>query len=265
MGGDESIDIATMSFEIPIWLTLPAKVKKMGVVAQIIANIHDSSGDLNPDIIYNQPSSQQRFTPMNYDIVYMGNTLTLYKSLTANGTGTTLPWTDIVSLYGTLINGVSQVRLSFDFPDGPHEIAGTVAYNPTDSTQLLFTPFDETLPANTLTAVNAIINPQTVLVDSNLLNPTVGTRYLILNPIGDANSESAVAWTGESGTELIANANDIIQWVGTHWTVSFDSQNNPGVQYVTNANTMVQYRWNGEAWVKSVEGEYSAGRWSLVL
>lgn len=258
-GADESIDVATMTFELPIWITLPAKVKKMGVVAQIIANMHNANGDLSEDIIYNQPSSQQRFTPMNYNLVYVGNTLTLYRA------GVATPWVDMVSLYGTLVNGISQMRLTFEYPDGQHEISGTVAYNPTDATQLLFTAFPETLPANTLPAVNAIIDPMNVTVDSNILTPTTGTRYLILNPIGEANSTSAVAWAGSAGTNLVANANDIIMWNGQYWTVQFDSQDNPGVQYVTNANTHSQYRWTGETWVKSFEGEYTSGNWSLVL
>jgi hypothetical protein len=259
MGDDTSIDVSTMTFELPIWITLPAKVKKMGVVAQIIANMHNSDGDLNPDIIYSQPSSQQRFTPMNYEIVYIGNTLTLYKA------GVPTAWADMVGLYGTLVNGISQMRLTFDYPDGEHEISGTVAYNPTDPTQLLFTAFPESLPANTLTAVDAIIDPYNVTVDSNILAPTTGTRYLILNPIGEVNSTSAVAWAGAAGTNLVANANDIIMWNGQYWTVQFDSQHNPSIQYITNANTHVQYRWTGGTWVKSYEGEYTAGNWSLVL
>jgi len=36
-GSEESYDIASLTFEMPIWITLPAKVKKMGVVAQIVA------------------------------------------------------------------------------------------------------------------------------------------------------------------------------------------------------------------------------------
>ena len=263
--GDESIDIATMTFELPIWITLPAKVKKMGVVAQIIANMHNVDGDLNPEIIYSQPSSQQRFTPMNYGVVYVGNTVTLYKNMTANQNGIATSWSNVVDLYGKLTNGISQLRLTFDYPDGQHEIAGTVAYNPTNDTQLLFTAFTETLPANTLTAVSAIIDPMNVAVDSNLLAPSTGARYLILNPIGDVDSESAVAWAGAAGTNLVANANDIVEWNGSYWHVSFDSQTDTSVQYVTNANTMVQYRWTGTSWVKSYEGEYSAGTWSLVL
>jgi hypothetical protein len=270
-GGDESIDVASLTFEMPIWLSLPAKVKKMGVVAQIIASIYDAQGDLNPDVVFTAQGlmSQQRFTPMNYELAYVGNTLTLYKNNATeaeDGTvyGTKVRWADLVNLYGKLTNGISEVRLTFPYTDGPHEIAGTVAYNPTDDTQLLFTPFEATLPANTLTAVNAIIDPKNVDVDSMLLSPAPGTRYLILDSIGSAGTESAVAWAGAPGTDLIARANDIIEWNGSYWTVVFDSRE-PAVQYVSNINTTIQYRWTGEAWVKSYEGFYGSGEWSLVL
>jgi hypothetical protein len=35
--------------------------------------------------------------------------------------------------------------------------------------------------------------------------------------------------------------------------------------YVTNLNTGIQYRFNGTEWVKSYEGVYTAGNWSIVL
>jgi hypothetical protein len=115
-----------------------------------------------------------------------------------------------------------------------------------------------------LDAVTAIIDPYNVTVDSNILSPATGTRYLILNPIGDVNSIPATAWAGTSGTNLVANANDIIEWNGSYWTVSFDSVQS-GIQYVSNLTTTVQYRWTGQEWTKSYEGLYSSGSWSLVL
>ena len=269
-GGDESIDIASLTFEMPIWLSLPAKVKKMGVVAQIIASVYDAQGQLSSDIIATTQglASQQRFTPLNYKVVYMGNVLTLYKATATESAGEVFgepaSWKAMANLYGAITNGISQVRLTFDFPDGPHEIVGTVAYNPGNESQLLFTTFPDTLPANTLDPVHAIIDPYNVAVDSNILNPDTGTRYLILNAIGDVSSESAVAWAGAQGTNLLANANDIIEWNGTYWTIAFDSRNS-GIQYVTNLNTIVQYRWADHNWVKSYEGLYNAGTWSLVL
>lgn len=280
-GGDESIDIATLTFEMPVWLSLPAKVKKMGVVAQIIASIYDAQGDLSPEVVFTTQGlmSQQRFTPMNYEVVYVGNTLTLYKNNATEAEdgaiyGTKQRWADLVNLYGRLKNGISEVRLTFAYPDGPHEIAGTVAYNPTDESQLLFTPFEATLPANTLSPVNAIIDPRNIDVNKYLKsynamsNPTgtlvAGTRYLTLHAIGDASTENPEAWAGDAGSNLIARANDIIEWTGDRWHVVFDSRE-PAVQYVSNLNTTIQYRWTGSEWVKSYEGLYNSGEWSLIL
>jgi hypothetical protein len=272
MGADsDTIDIATLTFEMPIWISLPAKVKKMGVVAEIIASIYNSEGELSADVITTLQGlvSQQKFTPMNYEVVYIGNTLTLYQNgvnedSDNNVTGAKAQWAGLVNIYGKLTNGISQVRLQFQHTDGSHEIVGTVAYDPTDGFNLLFTPISSTLPANTLPPVNAIIDPMNVTVNSNILSPTTGTRYLILNPIGSVNSVSAPAWQGEAGTNLIARANDIIEWNGNYWTVAFDSTNS-SIQYVTNLNTSVQYCWTGTNWIKSYEGVYTSGNWSLVL
>ena len=270
-GAEETIDIATLTFEMPIWITLPAKVKKGGVVSQIIASMYSEQGILHDQIIENLQGliSRQQFAPMEYELLFVGNTLTLYKYGVTESDGTVygqkVKWGGVFNLYGKLTNGISQIRLAFDSPTGIHRIVGTVALNPTDGTQLLFTPDPATLPTNTLKPINAIIDPMTVNVSSmHLLNPTTGTRYLILNPIGEANTDPAIAWRGTPGTNLIANANDIIEWNGNYWTVAFDSENNPGVQYIANLKTTVQYCWNGSSWVKSYEGFYKAGMWSLV-
>jgi hypothetical protein len=36
-------------------------------------------------------------------------------------------------------------------------------------------------------------------------------------------------------------------------------------QYVTNITTGIQYRWTGDAWVKSYQGAYPGGTWRIVL
>ena len=46
----------------------------------------------------------------------------------------------------------------------------------------------------------------------------------------------------------------------------FDASNPDSTQhYVTNSNTGIQYRFNGTSWVKSYEGIYIAGKWTMVL
>jgi T4-like virus Myoviridae tail sheath stabiliser len=267
---DGTIDIATLTFEMPIWISLPAKVKKMGIITEIIARIYDEDGNINPDLITSieEANTQVRYTPLEYSVYYLGNTVTLYKQINVapdgTVTGNRTEWAGLINLYGTLRPGISQVRLDFMHTDGNHEIVGTVDYDPVDRYSLLFTPISSTLPANTLPPVSAIIDPWTVTVDSLILNPDVGTRYLILHDIGSVDSLSAPAWAGAAGTNLLAKANSIIQWNGSYWTVSFDSSNT-NIQYVTNTKTSTQYFWDGTSWTKSYEGLYNNGQWSLVI
>lgn len=279
IGTDNPIDVATLTFKLPIWISPPAKVKKLGVIQKIIASIHDSQGELSTDV-YNNTNllgARQYFTPMDYGVLLIDNNLTLLKVSeietpreptlsTPDKVGTPDLWRSLINVYGALENGLSQVRLLQD--DGVSEVIGTVSYHPTDDTLLIFNPDIDTLPSNTLDAVDAIIDPRKVTVDTSITNPAVGTRYLILKDIGDEDNSSAndaVAWQGTANQPLVANAYDIIEWDGTSWTVSFDSQASTSVQYVSNLNTGVQYKWNLNQWVKSWEGEYKNGQWSLVL
>jgi hypothetical protein len=65
---------------------------------------------------------------------------------------------------------------------------------------------------------------------------------------------------------VVAKANDIIEYDGTDWIVTFGSTTNTAnIQYVTNITTDLQYLWTGSQWVKSYEGLYPGGEWSLVL
>ena len=275
---EDALDIATLTFELPIWLSLPAKVKKLGVIQQIVASIYDAQGDLANDIadLPNAMVMAQRiFTPLNYGVIYFGNTLKLFRPYNivtqtidsvSLETGDTYHWKTLIDLYGvSLVNGVSEVRL--EQPNG-NTVVGTVSYHPTDATVLLFSPIIDTIPGNNLAAVTAIIDPFTMPVDSSYLTCPAGTRYLILNNIGSTdNLEAAIAWHGADGTDLVAKANDIIEFDGIRWFVSFAADGQEAVKYVTNIKSGLQFKWVPEAqnWVKSIEGKYEAGSWSVIL
>lgn len=274
MGTEDAIDVATLTFEIPIWISAPAKVKKMGVIQRIIESIWDANGtiDQNNQTFDESQSglmSRRIYTPANYSLLYIGNTLKLSKSdFTNNFTpGVTsapageVKWSDIVKNFGRLTNGISQIRLE----QPGVTVIGTVAYHPTDDSMLLFTPIVDTLPANNLNPINAIIDPFNITVNSDLLVPLPGTRYLILNDIGDPiNQHGAAVWNRPGQPQLIARANDIIEFDGFKWSVSFDSTSTSTVKYVTNLRTNTQYKWKDQQWTKSVEGQYGAGAWSFV-
>jgi len=279
-GTDDPIDIATLRFVMPIFISPPAKVKKLGVVEKIVASVFDGNGDMAEAIFDSDLllGTRQKFTPFNYQTLLIGNKLQVLEpsAVVTNNSGVQVPsappsnllWHTVVDLYGALRNGISQVRL--DNPYDDTEIIGTVSYDPTDDRFLLFTVDADTIPQNTLDPVNAIVDPQakgpgTV---NGLPASATGQRYLLINDTGSNSTEDpgdAEAWRGTDGSILVANTNDIVQYDGVRWNIAFDSSNESNVQYVSNLTTSVQYRWANNEWLKSYEGLYPEGEWSLVL
>jgi hypothetical protein len=274
IGTEDPIDIMTMEFKLPIWISAPAKIKKLGVVEKIIYSVYDAQGDANEAITNSDLllGTRQKFTPYRYQVLLIGNKLqALKESAVVNPTNdNTNPqasppsnefWQAIVGMYGVLRPGISQVRL--DSPWGENtQVIGTVSFDPTDDRFLLIDVDTDTIPQNTMPPVNAVINPLVSGPGTGLPNPAVGQRYLILDDIGSPNNNSpAVAWGS-----LVAQANDIIQYTDTGWQVSFEAADHyDNIQFVTNITTGLQYRWTGTEWVKSYEGLYPGGEWSLVL
>ena len=94
-----------------------------------------------------------------------------------------------------------------------------------------------------------------------------GTRFLIVEDIGNIiNVDGADAWKSVFGEDLIAYANDIIEWTGSHWHIIFNASQQKNVMvWQTNIYTGAQYLWNGISWVKSYDGEYREDEWKIVM
>ena len=270
-GTEANIDITTLTFSLPIWITPPARVTKMGVIHKIIGSVFDANGDAN-DALLNDDlllGTRQKITPFGYQVVLVGNQLQLLRhnqvelnegTLDPAETQTsTIDWPSLIDVYGELRSGITQIRLTI--PGTSSEVVGTVALHPSDDSVLLFTVDEDTVPTNTLTAVTAVIDPLASGPGAGLAAAATGQRYLLLDAIGNAdNTDPADAWGS-----LVASANDIIEYDGSNWTVSFDASANDTKQYVSNLTTSIQYKWDGTAWTKSYQGLYEGGEWSLVL
>ena len=276
---DLAIDIATLTFTLPMWITPPAKVKKLGVVERIIASVYDAQGDLtnaltNSDLLL---GTRQRFTPYGYQILLINNKLQDLRQQKVvdepnaalappDSPPSNLLWHSIIDLYGTLRPGISYITL--EQPDGT-DVTGTVAYDPTDDRFLLFTVNTGTVPPNTLAPIMSVIDPLASAPGYGLPVAATGQRYLFTQATGSYNnpgSSNPDAWEGVDGQPLVANANDIVEYDGSRWVVAFDSTSSPdNLQYITNITTELQYRWTGTKWVKSYQGLYPGGGWSLVL
>ena len=279
VGADSEIDIATLTFSMPIWISPPVKVKKLGVIQKIIMSIYDDDGGIAKGLIDGALTSRSYITPNNFGLLVTGNQLRLLgstgTSVTSGGdgfqTGANEPnnfdpfetfgpavnWKVLLDQYGKVTNGTSQIRLTQ--PNGD-EIIGTIATTSLDDTILLYSIDSDTIPANSLTAVSKIINPATFSPGT----PANGDRYLVINDVGDSTSSFQSATWGT----LVASIGDIIEYNSStgKWNVAFDASNPDSTQhYVTNLNTGIQYRFNGTEWVKSYEGVYAQGTWSIVL
>ena len=272
VGADSEIDVATLQFSMPIWLSPPVKVKKLGVVQKIIMSIYDDDGGIAKGLIDGELVSKSFITPNNFGLLVTGNQLRLLGTTGVNvksggdgfQTGANEPnnfdpfetfgpavnWKVLLDQYGKVTNGTSQIRLSQ--PDG-NEIIGTIATTTLDDTILLYTIDGDTIPSNSLTAVKKIINPATFDPGT----PANGDRYLVINDVGDSTASfQSATW----GTLIEYNSST------SKWNVAFDASNPDSTQhYVTNLNTGIQYRFNGTEWVKSYEGVYTQGNWSIVL
>ena len=272
---ENPIDIATLTFALPIWISAPAKVKKLGVVERIIASVYDANGDASNAVMDNDLllGSRQVFTPYDYQVLLIGNKLQALRpaqvvdqpntSLTpADSPPSNLLWSAVIGDFGAIRPGISYITLEQE--DGT-EVTGTIAFDPTDDRFLLYSINEDTIPANTLDPVDAVIDPLRSGPSDGLDSALLGQRYLLTEATGSDNGY-AEAWAGVGGQPLVAQANDIVEYDGQRWIVSFDSENSPdNVQYVTNITTSIQYEWTGTAWIKSYQGLYPGGTWSLVL
>ncbi len=275
VGTEDPIDIATLTFKIPIWITSPAKVKKLGVVERIVASVFDANGDAANAVADNDllMGTRQIFTPFDYQVLLIGNKLQALRPqqvidqsnsslLPADSPESNLLWHAVIGDFGVLRDGISLIKLEQE--DGT-DVIGTVSYDPTDDRFLLFSVDIDTVPANTLDPVNAVINPLLSGPGEGLPAAAAGQRYLLTEDTGSDNGY-AEAWAGNQGQYLVASANDIIEYNGQRWQVVFEGNNSSvNKQYVTNITTELQYEWTGSQWIKSYQGLYPGGTWSLVL
>lgn len=269
-GTANPIDVMSWKFYMPIWISTSSKLKKMGVVQKIIASIFKGNAlqDMQDDDLL--LGTRQKITPYGYKVLLLGNTLQLLPAdepFNPPNTNLALPappntslyWSSLLNVYGTMQPGISQIWLQNPYMET--EIVGTIVVDPLDDRLLIYNIDPDTLPQNTLQPVDSVINPLTTGPNAGLPGPINGKRYLIVEDVGSAGA-TTVAWG-----DLVAMANDIIQYSSAQgkWVVSFDSAAAVVQQYVTNLTTNVQYRYTDGAWMKSTDGWYAEGDYSIVI
>ena len=231
VGTESAIDIATLTFDMPIWISPPAKVKTLGVVTNIIMGIYknkstatntyidgfgvDSGIDVNDSANLSDLMNTARASIDDFGVTIHGgsarildagenvtyaNNNSLYTSVK---NGLDINWRIMLDQYpGQFRPGVSRLFLIQE--DGT-EVSGTCVLNPLDEAVLTVNWDEDTYPTNTTIAstyrpnspgtFDAIVDPEKSGPGSGLGASTVGTRYLIINNIGGGIRETLIAET----------------------------------------------------------------------
>ena len=291
-GTENEIDVATITLTTPIFISPPAKVKKLGVITKIITAIFADNGlEVNIDEdAYTQSLVEQKIkeneetekirngqaltnedalvvtTYQDYDIVFIDGVAKLIK----NGIVGSTSWTAWMIAQPFIYEaGVTQLRLQ---RSTGLEIVGTVQINTLDETELQIVSLDEdSLPSDSdIAGPNGTRGSIEYIIDPTRFDPrqvqdsSTNTRLLLLGSIGDtSNVDGAIAWKNEDNSNFVASENDIIEWDGLSWHIVFDASSESNETFITNLNTQTQYKWTGENWILSYEGEYPNGTWRM--
>jgi hypothetical protein len=275
-GAESEIDVCTLDFEIPIYITAPAKVKKLGIVQSVIANVFGESGEIVDleQLIYNRaPGSVAKIASNRYRVL-------LFKSNTGNLTdnqydltlvnpdsavislglaqqeyknGEPIEWDRILEVQGGYVPGSDVFFLKED----DSEIVGTFVINPLDRSVLAVTLDPDTYPANTDIA-SAIETRGTVdaIIDPYKYNPLevygthaaipVGLRFLMLEDVNNsANRGGFIEYPSNP-----ADSTNVPYRGPQAWReLSNDDsswENQDGTDPVITANSIIE--WTGTGW-----------------
>lgn len=279
-GGTEERDVMSFKFKVEAWINPPAKLKRSGLIAEIVTNIFYQS-----DVAETKERVQGEYDPFRTCIggipVQIITTEGNYKISVSNEgvvdhitllneygqVDPNLSWGDLIQKYGTITPNITKIRLKLD-PDidiTDTDIIGGIIQDPLNQNILIFTPDLDTLPATTMLPISNIIDPTEMWPGNGLPSAAAGQRYL-LTSANSASEEPAIPLnvsTSPWGQFIVAYPNDIIEFNGINWTVSFDSRNSSGLNYVVNNANSSQYRFDGTDWTYTYYGSYGPGYWRI--
>jgi hypothetical protein len=288
VGVDSEIDIATLTFTIPIYVSPPTKVRKMGVITNIITSMFDEERGTIEDGVTAPELNQYDDYPTSgissnefgnkastiltnetanvnynkYGVYVEADVAQLY----ANGIVGNRNWREVFeALPGTYAADVS--RIYFTSVDNDSTATGTFTISPFDEGKILINWDTDSFPTDSIIDGRTTID---YIIDPTRFNPsdvkTAGLRLLLLEDVGDPNATKVpLAWQNTDGSGLIAKANDIVEWDGSKWSIVFDSISSTETVYTTNLNTGIQYRFRDGEWFKSIDGDYPVGTWRIEL
>lgn len=269
IGTESEIDVAQLSFTTPIYINLPAKVKKLGVITSVVMSIFDESagtiklGNSIPELRAYSDSPTERpsmnketdrverdgvnigvTTYKDYDLVVMNNVAQLID----RGIAGSVRWTTLVeALPGEYRAGLSQLqlqRVTLPGETGGMSVNGTATINTLDESQLIINWDEDTIPTNTnLNSPSGRNNTGSIdfIIDPGTYNPTTakaaGLRLLLLGAINTSSNVGGLMTFGQDPSD--GSSRDPYDGPDA-W------KNADNSDFVAGENDIVE--WDGTAW-----------------
>ena len=274
-------DFSTFTFKMLVWINAPAKVKRQTLIEQIVTSIYDTDvSSINIDRIFDpigsvfNDISQIIISPGNYriDVSAIDATTSRIELLDEYGKAdATLSWESLFAVYGTIDPERTTLTLKTDddIEDILGDILGTLEVSDTEQNIATFVVDQDTLPITIGSgAVTDLINPSVSFPGGTLPAAAAGQRYLLLTNEQDGGGESLIAQDAEGNNPwggLTAHVNDIIEYDGTSWFISFSAVDVTAPQYVVNSKDSQHYKFDGDEWVFTMLGVFNPGFWRISL
>jgi hypothetical protein len=209
-GTADQIDISTIGLSTPIWISPPAKIKRLGVVTNIISNIFSQTTDPYGDYATGLGVDPESASVGAYNLLLKNNTTPGNYDIEVNGSSVRLigfdpqypSWAALIQKYqGEYKAGLSRIYLQQ--PDGTY-VVGYFSLNPLDEMLIsvqwdpdTYRMNDRILSDNRESSgtFDAVIDPNKTGPGAGLPLPSIGTRYLILEDIGGGAKDTFITET----------------------------------------------------------------------
>lgn len=280
-GTDTANDFSTFTFKVPIWISPPAKVKRQTLIEQIITSVQDldvstidTNGIFDPLGNAFTELDQTVISPGNYriEISAIDSTTSRVELLNEYGkTDPTLNWESLFAAYGTIDpeRSVLTLKTENDIESTDGDILGSIGVSNTEQNIATFTVDVDTLPTTIGSGpVTDIVDPSINYPGDGLPAAALGQRYLLLSNEQNYSDEPLIAQNAQGINpwgSVQAYENDIIQWNGTDWFVSFDASSVSVAQYVMNIADAQHYKFDGNEWIYTYLGTFNPGFWRITL
>ena len=277
VGAESEIDICTLEFEMPVWISPPAKVKKLGIVQAVISNVFNDSGDIVnlEELVYNRAAGSWGTTTNRFRVLlFKSNTGSLFDhqydltlvnpdaAVLALGldqkeykNGEPVEWDAILEVQGGYVPGS---EIWFKKSDGG-EIYGTFIINPLDRSVLTVTLDEDSYPENKPEIVGSVDTRGTVdaIIDPYKYNPLevfgnhsgipVGIRFLMLDDVNNsANRDGFIEYPSNPADSTSTPYRGPQGWrEASNDDSSWSNQD--GTDPIIKANSIIE--WDGFHWV----------------